>query len=262
MREVTPYLPDDLVSKAQVSDFTPRGCAFISWALERTAITQNPSVCVGSCHERSELLLIGKVPGDAGNMGAHTLVVVPHELPVCPRLGGPTAGPRERLVETGGAFNACTIRQVHTGKRRQEAGLAALCPGWPLGPGGAAHVLPKGQRTCVHPLRQGCRRHRNLPPERRGLCDPWRQRGLRLPPSPKGATGQKALARSVRRALDTTGATGRRFDLCGGRTRCSHREHAERLFSPGSLLAPGQEKHPMSSYHWRETAGGLICSRG
>ena len=217
MREVTPYLPDDLVSKAQVSDFTPRGCAFISWALERTAITQNPSVCVGSCHERSELLLIGKVPGDAGNMGAHTLVVVPHELPVCPRLGGPTAGPRERLVETGGAFNACTIRQGHTGKRR---------------------------------------------PERRGWCDPWRQRGLRLPPSPKGATGQKALARSVRRALDTTGATGRRFDLCGGRTRCSHREHAERLFSPGSLLAPGQEKHPMSSYHWRETAGGLICSRG
>ena len=171
-------------------------------------------------------------------MGEDTLFVLPHELDFCSRLCGTAASPRERVLQTIWEAKACAIRDVHPGKRRKEALVAHRGTGLYLGESSADHFLQKSESTFVHPLIQGFRRYRNLCTQLRGFRGSLRQSGLGVTPAPKGDESQKEFARTFRRALDKTRATGRRFDMFSGKALCEHSEHAGRLFSHSSLLSP------------------------
>src|SRR5215475_8160162 len=76
------------------------------------------------------------------------------------------------------------------------------------------------QRTLVHALMDGFRRHLHLLVQLRHLRRQLRQRGGGVTPGPKGDEGQKQFAGQLRRAFDKAGATRGSFDSVGRKEVC------------------------------------------
>src|SRR3989454_10492566 len=104
-----------------------------------------------------------------------TAFIVPHGLyfgPGCRRTP-PRAG--KEIVQTVGEFKTCTISEIHLGKVGKQPVIADFFYGLYFGQRLPEHVLKKTQRTLVHALMNGFRRHLHLLVQWRSLRCPWRQ---------------------------------------------------------------------------------------
>jgi hypothetical protein len=123
-------------------------------------------------------------------------------------------------VQTLGECKTCTISEIHLGKGGKQPVIADFFYGLYFGQRTPEHVLKKSQRTLVHALMDGFRRHLDLLVQLRRLRCQLRQRRGSVTPGPKGDEGQKQFACQLRRAFDKAGATRSSFDVVGRKEVC------------------------------------------
>jgi len=116
-------------------------------------------------------------------------------------------------MQTFWKLKTCTVSEIHLGKGGKQPVIADCFYGLYFCKRLTDHVLKKSQRTLVHALMNGFRRHLHLLVQLRHLRRQLRQRRCGVTPGPKGDEGQKQFAGQLRRAFDKAGATRGSFDV-------------------------------------------------
>jgi hypothetical protein len=213
-----------------------RGKARERFERQRAPSKDNQPAGLGSCDHGIASALVGNVPWRQRHMTQETGLIVPPRLHVGPRLGRPPAGAGNSLGQGFGQANAGAVRAISMRQGGQQSLRTPGFEGLDFGQGLPQHGRKTGQGLLVPPLVHGFRRTVHL-------LAPWRERRRSWCPCRVGRTprakrhaGAEALAGTLRRPLDTAGATCRGFNLVGRKARCEPGYRPACTGRHGSLL--------------------------
>lgn len=226
-------------------------------ALDLSARDTPPLPCLGAASHRRALVRRGEVPGCQGTRGAAPVVGLPHAWTVCPRLGGPPAPGNVSCRLSGRAKPGRSARgpRAHGPQRLASPRCAQV---WSVAQAMRLLAWTQPRARGGRRGRQGVRRHRPLPPARRGCCDPWCQGGRGGTPPPHRARGPARVGPQAAR-----GAGQRPYD---GRSRRSVQRQTTRGAEPARGTAVPPWPSPVSRVRRStpcppRTAGRLLlCS--
>src|SRR4029450_12448661 len=91
-----------------------------------------------------------------------TAFIVPHRLDFCSGFCRTPARAREEIMQTFWQLKTCTVSEIHLGKEGKQPIIADCFYGLYFAQRLMDHVLKKSQRTLVHALMEGFRRHLHL----------------------------------------------------------------------------------------------------